>query len=81
MFQFFRKHQPRFQVIVQIPSGHCIFRTANSQADVDEWVKAFEGSPATSLKVYEFDPRGAYELKIAKGNDVHQMAKPIGFCR
>lgn len=81
MFQFFRKRQPRFQVIVQIPSGHCIFRTANSQADVDEWVKAFESSPATSLKVYEFDPRGAYELKIAKGSDVHQIAKPIGFCR
>jgi hypothetical protein len=81
MFNFFRKRQPRFQVIVQIPSGHCIFRTANSQADVDEWVKAFEEGPASNLKVYEYDPRGAYELKLEKGTPVHQMVRPIGFCR
>lgn len=77
----FRKRAPRFQMIIQIPSGQCIFRTSNSQEDVDEWVKAFEESPASNLKVYEYDPRGAYELKLEKGSEVKTHERLIGFCR
>ena len=81
--RIFRKREPKFQVIVQIPTGHCVFRTAESQADVDEWVKAFEESPAAvNIKVYELDPRGAYELKLERGEALASTTKkPIGFCR
>jgi hypothetical protein len=70
-------------VVIQIPSGHCIFRTADDEADVDEWVEAFDDSVASNLKVYEFDPRGAYELKLEKGETVTPMPtkRLIGFCR
>lgn len=81
--RIFRKREPQFQVIVQIPTGHCVFRTAESQADVDEWVKAFEESPAAvNIKVYKLDPRGAYELQLERGEAISStIKKPIGFCR
>jgi len=79
--RFFSKPLPQFQVVVQIPTGHCIFRTAKNQKDVDGWVEAFENSPAVSLKVYQLDPRGAYELKLEKGSEIKNQARLIGFCR
>lgn len=80
--RFFSKPLPQFQVVIQIPTGHCIFRAAKNQKDVDGWVEAFDDSPAVSLKVYQLDPRGAYELQLEKGEAISSTTKkPIGFCR
>ena len=79
--RFFSKPLPQFQVVIQIPTGHCIFRAATNQKDVDGWVEAFDDSPAVSLKVYQLDPRGAYELTLEKGSEIKNQTRPIGFCR
>lgn len=79
--RLFSKPLPKFQVIIQIPTGHCIFHPAKNQKDVDNWVEAFDESPAANLKVYQLDPRGAYELTLEKGSEVKNQTRPIGFCR